>query len=504
MLNRKNISKMKYISKILASFFTLTLLFSIQGCEDVLDEPVRSQFAESNLLTTKQGLLSVLVDAYAKNNNVIRTRNVVKREEMTTDELWQSGGGEQGTATPLINFRWDPSNMLEAFCWIEYWQVIRDANIVIENLDNVTDFSSDQEKARLLAESRFIRVWAYYQLWNQYGPMPLRKSQDDPLELPRATSEEFASFIESELKDVIPDLPTPGNEPAYGRFHKGGAQALLCIWYLNTHQWQNCANTAQDIISDGYFSLHPDYNAMFSLENEQNEEFILVKTKKANTDNNNTLWATAAPSFPSVYKEGLDGGLAGIVNEKWSNFASNYRLYDEFYYSFEANDQRKGRILTRYIDTKGNTVNLLETPNCTRAMKYPPDPDASGSSHGNDVPMIRYAEILLSRAEALNELNGPTQESVDLINQIRTRAGLENKSLSDFSSKDLLREQILNERRWEFWYEGKRRRDLIRMGKFIESAHSRGITNATENHVWFPIPQSAIDANPLLEQNPDY
>lgn len=495
---------MKSFDKIITLFLILSILFLIQSCESILEEPVHSQFAENNLLTTKQGILSVLADAYSKNNDVTRTRNIVKREEMTSDIMTQSGGGEQGTATPLINFRWDPSNSMEALCWIEYWQVIRDANIVIGNLDNVTDFGSDQEKTQFLAESRFMRIWAYYQLWDQYGPLPIRKSLEDPLELPRATDEEFKNFMESELKAVIPDLPAPGNEPAYGRFHKGGAQALLCIWYLNTHQWQNCATAAQEIISGNYFKLFADYSAMFSLANEQNSEFILVKTKKANTGDNNTLWATAAPSFPSVYKMGLDGGLNGVVNEKWSNFASNYRLYDEFYYSFEPNDQRKNRILTRYIDTKNVTVNLLDYPNCTRGMKYPPDPDATGSSHGNDVPMIRYAEILLSRAEALNELNGPTQESVDLVNQIRTRAGVAAKTLAQLNTKDLLRNQILNERRWEFWYEGKRRRDLIRIGKYIDNAHARGIANATNNHVWFPIPQSAIDADPSLVQNAGY
>ncbi|SHJ81106.1 SusD family protein [Tangfeifania diversioriginum] len=118
--------------------------------------------------------------------------------------------------------------------------------------------------------------------------------------------------------------------------------------------------------------------------------------------------------------------------------------------------------------------------------------------------MIRYADILLSRAEALNQLNGPNSESIDLINQIRNRAGLEDIQLADFDTREALVEQILKERRWEFWYEGKRRRDLIRNGKFIEYAHNRGISNATENHLWFPIPQSAVDANSLLEQNKGY
>ena len=309
-------------------------------------------------------------------------------------------------------------------------------------------------------------------------------------------------FIESELIAIIPLLPTPGNEPNYGRVHSGAARALLCKWYLNTYQWQKCVDVAQDIIDNGYFELEPDYNDLFSLDNEQNSEFILVKTAYPNNPNSTNLVATA---LPWGFYKALDGGIAGVVNDQWANFASQYRLYDDFYYSFEPNDERKNRILTRYIDNKGDTINLLvDYQDATRGMKFPPDPQATNNQHGNDIPFIRYADILLAKAEALNEIEGPNQESIDLINQIRNRAGLEDIDLNDFSSREELRDHILNERRWEFWYEAKRRRDLIRMGKFIEFAHQRGITNADEHHILFPIPQSAIDANPKLEQNPGY
>lgn len=485
--------------KSFISFTVLVALFVTQGCESILEEPVHSQFAESNLLTTKQGLESVLVDAYAKMNAVLPTRNIVHRE-LTTDLLWAKGGGFEGNATPLMQFRWDPSNSMESIDWLVYWQIIRNANIILENLENVMDFNNEEEEEQLRAESRFMRSWAYYQLWDQFGPIPIRRSQNDPLELARATDEEFRNFLESELLEIIPGLPIPGNEPAYGRVHSEAARGLLCKWYLNTYQWQNCASVAQDIISNGYFELYPDYNALFALENEQNSEFMLVNTKLANIVGN-ALMACLLPSIPSMYRMGLDGGINGVVNEKWANFAANYLLYDDFYFSFEPDDQRKNRILTRYINTKGDTINLLDYENYIRGMKFPPDPDANGNVHGNDVPMIRYADILLSRAEALNELNGPNQESIDLINQVRTRAGLNNLQIADFVTKEELRLHLLQERAWEFWLEGKRRRDLIRMGKYIEYALARGMSAATENHVWFPIPQSAIDANPLLEQN---
>lgn len=486
-------------NKIVAFLCSLCGLLSLQSCESILEEDVKSQFTENSLLATKSGIESVLVDAYANDGG---SRDIVKRGEMTTDIMWQTGGGENGTAVPLINFRWDPSSTLEAFNWMNHWCQVRDANIVLENTPKASGFVNDAERNGLLAEARFIRIWAYYQLWDQYGSMPIRKSTNDPLELPRATDDEFKEFMESELTEIIPNLYETGKQPAYGRAHRGAAQTLLCMWYLNTHQWQKCADMAKEIIDSKKFALCPDYNEMFALENEKNDEFIWVHPYLANSGQTNVLLAT---NLPWDFYKGLDGGIEGVINEKWANFASQYRFYDSFYYSFDPKDKRKERILTKYEDSKGKIVDLLvEYTDATRGMKYPPDPNASGNAHGNDFPFFRYAEVLLARAEALNELNGPNQESVELINQIRNRAGLEQMSLSDFPSKEALLEQILDEKKWEFWNEGKRRRDLIRTNRFIECAHKRGINNAKDIHVWFPIPQSAIDANPLLKQNNGY
>lgn len=490
---------MKPKNKVIVYLFSLSGMLFMQGCEALLEESVRSEFTESTLLATKTGIESVLVDAYSKDGG---SRNIVKRGEMTTDIMWQTGGGENGTAGPLINFRWDPSSTLEAFDWMNHWEEIRDANIVIENIPGAYGFTSENDKAALTAEARFIRAWAFYQLWDQFGPVPLRKSLSDPLELARPTDAEFAEFIETELKAVIPDIYPTGKQPAYGRAHHGAAQTLLCLWYLNTHQWQKCADLAQEIISSGSFELHPDYNALFALENERNKEFIWVHAYLANSGSVNVLLAT---NLPWDYYKGLDGGVEGVINTKWSNFASQYRLYDAFYNSFDPKDQRRGRILTKYEDSKGKMVDLLvDYKDATREMKFPPDPNASANSHGNDFPFFRYADVLLARAEALNELNGPNQDAIDLVNKIRNRAGLESKSLSDFHSKEALSDQILNERKWEFWGEGKRRRDLIRADRFIKCAHDRGIANAKDYQVWCPIPQSAIDANQLLKQNKGY
>tara|TARA_R110002049_G_scaffold309289_2_gene520270 strand:- start:64573 stop:65994 length:1422 start_codon:yes stop_codon:yes gene_type:complete len=470
------------------------------SCESILEEENRSQLSPENLLTTELGITTVIANAYSILNDLISSRNHVKREEFTTDQMWQTGGGENGTAVSLIGFLWDSNATLEAFDWGRYWNVIRDTNTVLDNIDNVGGID-DVKKQNLTAEARFLRAQAYYMLYIQYGTLPIRTSLSDPQQLARASEEEFKTFMETEFLEALPNLPAPGSEPNYGRINSGGAKGLLCKWYLNTKQWQKCVNTANDIIDDATYSLYPSYFDLFSLENKRNSEFMLVRTGLANEPNSVNFIATG---LPPGYKVGLDGGMENAVNNTWSNFASQYRLYDEFYNSFEEGDTRRSRILTRYEQANGNVVNLLATPDNIRAAKYPPDPATQGERHGNDFPIVRYADILLSKAEALNELSGPNQESVDLINEIRNRAQLfTDKSLTDFPTKESLRDHILDERRWEFWYEGHRRTDLLRMGKFLESAISRGF-GAQEKHKLFPIPQGEIDANTLLVQNPGY
>jgi len=483
--------------KILKYYIGIILLGTLSSCSDMLDEDLYSQLAPENYLTTQEGIESTLNAAYAEGYlNGYSHHSVRNIEEWCTDIEWETGGGENRTAVLMINFTWDASvDWMYGDMWQKPYRAIRNANVVLENVQLAT--INDQDKQTFTAEARFVRALSYYHLHSWFGPVPLRKSSEDELYLARASEEEMRKFIEDELLAIIPDLPAPGQEQAYGRVTNGGARAVLTKFYLNTKQWQKAADMAQGIIEMGHYNLYPDYAMLFRVENERNSEFILTYPQIANSPGNNYING----AFPDGFANDPETGLT--FKTSWRNWAAQYRLYDSFYNSFEPGDKRMDLIIDNYINGQGNMVSLLNNNN-TRSFKYWPDPNGLANEHGNDVPAVRYADILLSRAEALNELLGPNQESIDLINEVRERAGLNLLTLAGFSSIAQLRLHLLDERAWEFYSEGKRREDQIRIGTFISSAVERGISNAKPTHVLFPIPQGALDANEMLVQNEGY
>ena len=489
---------MKSIKNI--SLLLLTGLLFVQ-CESTIEPELFSETAPDNLFNSLQGVEAVLYGAYA-NSSEMGGNNAAQQlsaEEGMTDVGYASEGAIANWATNFQDFILDGSgsSMYSVF-WNEPYQAIRNSNILLENLDNAN--IEDASKTLIAAEARFIRAISYYKLYMRFGPTPLRTSTTQELQIPKAGEQEILDFIESELLAVIPYLPSPGSEKQWGRAHKGAAMGVLTKMYLNTKQWQKTVDMSKQIIDLGYYELFPEYFGLFMVKNEQNKEIIWVRPAKAdlgreaNISIMNFAWPQSFARDPNTGLEFCDG---------CRNFATMLRFRDDFFQSFDPSDKRLSLILTEYINTDGDLINLLPPEDNPRPFKYWPADDFAGPAYGNDVPDIRYADILLSRAEALNELNGPTQESVDLINQVRTRAGLPDMVIADFPNKDAMNDHILAERGWEFWWEGKRRHDLIRHGKFISQAQARGLP--AQNYMTrFPIPQFALDANPSLEQNEGY
>lgn len=469
----------------LAGLASLLLALSFGSCKKGLEEDNFSQLSTEDFLRTEAGIKALSVSAYSNAQFVAFPMNAkVDFAELPTEIMYQAGGGVAGNAAQLYNFTWEPTMAwFNDQGWNKPYRAIRDANVWLDNIDKAS--MTEAKRKTFVGEARFLRAYTYFMLYDWYGPVPLVTTSGQAKEIRRPTEDEMKSFLEKEFTDAAGLLPVTQSE--YGRATKGAALGFLTKFYLNTKQWQKCADAAKAVMDLGVYQLYPNYVDMFKVQNERNKEFIFVSPCEPIAGQGNQWMAV---SFPATYPR--------LTNQ--ASFAANYKLYDKFVNSFETGDERRGCILTSYQTAAGATVQLLGR-NESRSFKYFPDPGSLNADAGNDIPELRYADILLARAEALNEINGPTDESIGLINQVRGRAKASLYTAAAFT-KDSFRDAILKERLWEFFTEGFRRQDLIRHGKFISDAVARG-KNAKPFHVHFPIPQAEIDVS-HIEQNEGY
>lgn len=493
---------MKFTFKYTVALSVL-LAFSTASCKDFLEEEVYTQYDPNSFLKDKAGVDALLTGAYARARIVAYdSRNYTfLMNEFTTDIAFETGGGLERDALPFIQFSWGANNSFLNSFWVKMYAAIGSANTVLQITQDLEGIPQENI-TQIEAEARFIRAVSYYYLYNLFGSTPLieipQGATPDEIEqigkaTPRATREDFISYLTADLEFAYQYLPVEENP--IGRATKGSALAVLTKLFLHEKEWAKVAETSQLLMELNYYALYPDYKNLFSVAGENNKEFIYRAPCLPISGYHNNYMAHA---FPPNYP----------IQSNWANFGAQFRTYTSFYKTFENQDLRRGVFVTSYTDNSGSRVELLEDQqgnplNNVRSFKYVPDPAAVGEAMGNDIVYIRYADILLSRAEALNELNGPNQESVDLLNQVRARANVDTKTVGDFKTTESFRNFILEERGREFFTEGLRREDLIRHGKFISGAQSRGYP-AQDYHVVFPIPQQQIDANPTLKQNQGY
>ncbi|WP_341227410.1 RagB/SusD family nutrient uptake outer membrane protein [uncultured Arcticibacterium sp.] len=470
---------------ILTALCALSLT-SLNSCEDILEEEVYSELDPSIILSTSGGVDKVLNSAYA---NALSSRGNDAFESLTlsgftTGECWGLGGSVNAWLAPLSNFTWDANNSALNSEWNRKYSAIRDANLVLDNIQNVTA-SAEFIKTRT-AEAKFIRAFSYSRIYKLFGPGPLFASSTDPdIIKAKASEEEFQNFVETNLTEAANDLPLVQSE--YGRATKGSALGTLVKWYLNQKEWTRAAETAKSVIDLNQYELFPDYKGLFQITNEGNKEMIMVHPSVVNVAGNQTTALTLPTDYPSLPGQTI--------------YAANTYFYDAFIDSFEENDKRKELFITEYVNVSGQTIYGYGN-NKSFPYKYELDPDQASAQNGIDIPELRYADILLARAEALNELNGINQESVDILNQVRNRSGIGSLEMASLDTESF-RQALIKERAMEFFFEGKSREDQIRYGTFISSAVERG-KPAKDHMQRFPIPQREIDSNEKMVQNDGY
>ena len=364
---------------------------------------------------------------------------------------------------------------------------------------------SEANKTELLAQAYCGRGWLAYILYDMFGriQIPTEESLNNPAEniiVPRSTDEETVKYIEDNLLEAVKYLPKtiPYGNADYGRFTAGAAYTILMHLYMHEQRWAEAVEVGNELMKPDYgYQLVPDYKDIFTLENEGNKETIWACTEDHGI--NIQLWLSEV--LPSTYP------TKNPKIQKWNG----YRIPWQFYHSYEQGDRRLLTICGKYTSNSG-LVYSEANPRGTLdkgalPIKYGEDPEDTGSGSSIDYIVLRYADVLTLQAEALaRKANSVTQEAVDLLNMVRQRAGIPTYKVGDFGSLESFLDAVLTERGHELYFEGWRRSDLIRHGKFIEYAKLyKKSRTAAPHHVLFPLPQKIInEGRGLVIQNEGY
>jgi hypothetical protein len=420
--------------------------------------------------------------------------------EMATDMMdCQWGADPWG---PVVSFNWHANwNPITTFYW-RYQHVSR-LTLAIDRIEKL-DMKDKALQARLIAECKALRGWLAYMLYDLYGPFPiatieqLQKPTED-VQIPRPSEEEMQKFIETNLTEAASVLPAKATGSNYGRVSAALCHTVLMKHYMLTKQWAKAIASGRELQDPKYgFGLMENYKDIFTLENEGNKEVIHAATASIST--NATLWL--AHVLPGPYP------TKNQAIQKWGG----YRMTWKFFHTYDPTDKRLSVISGEFVGTDGVLYNE-QNPGAPLAkgavpIKVGEDMASTGESSGVDWVIYRYADVLTLLGEAIvRNGNTVTQEAVDLLNSVRTRAGLRPMTLADFPTVASYLNSMLEERGHELFCEGARRSDLIRHGKYQAAAESKGYGQTYRPGVFerWPLPQRAIDEGKgIVIQNAGY
>ena len=420
-----------------------------------------------------------------------------------------AGGGTDGLETiQAANFITQSDNGMALYMWRSPWVGIGQCNILIQALEG-QNLELGSLKQRSLGEAYFLRAHYYYVLVRLYGGVPLRLEPYKPGEstdIARATADEVYAQIIADCQKAADILPAKSDydNNNVGRACKDAALTMLADIYLTLapkHQeyYSQVVSLCDQVTSLGYNLAYCKYESNFDATLNNGPESIFEVQYSGNTEYD--FWGNNPQS----------SWLSTFMGPRNSDFvAGSYgwnQPTQEFMDQYEDGDLRKDLTILYEgcpdFDGKQYKSSYSNTGYNVRKFLVPKSVSPEYNTNPQNYVVYRYADVLLMKAEALNEL-GQTAQACEPLNIVRQRAGLAN--VVNLSQDDM-REKIIHERRMELAFEGHRWFDLIRLqnGDYaIKFLHSIGKTRVTKDRLLFPIPQTEMDANSLMTQNPGY
>lgn len=402
----------------------------------------------------------------------------------------------------IDNFTFDATNSAFSGAWAGHYQTIFRANLAIEN---IPDIQMDEDlKNRLIGEAKFLRAYTYFRLVQWFGDIPLLTqplNDDEYFTQERRPKEEVYELIEQDLLDAIAVLPEKSEYAPkdLGRATKGAAKGILTKLYMVKKDFANAEKYALEIINSGEYQLLDRYADNFLPVGEHGAESIFEIGAVA----------TQAPvAGPGATPFNMIQGVRGIPNLGWGF----NRPSDALVAAYEPGDPRRqatiiyvGEVLPDGSTIVEDNPEILNERYSQKAW-VPSHPGLQDNGPGN-IRILRYADILLLAAEALNE-NGKQAEALIYLEMVRSRSRGSNTFILPpitTTDQDELRQIIYHERRVELAMEQNRWFDLLRWGIAAEAMKAAGKDFVEGKHELLPIPQAEIDlSNGNLAQNPGY
>lgn len=473
------------------TLFAGVLLVSLTACQEKFLElaPV-SQANTASFYKTQSDMITALNGAYgALQFNGQYGQNYVFAE-IPSDDTRPVLSGSVTDQDEFDKFYLRTTNPFLLTRWSDGYRGIYRTNSVIDRIAGVQ--MDETLKKRLVGEAKFLRALMYFNLVRSFGAVPLVLTEiTDPQQgytYGRAPVADVYTQITKDLADAEAALPDRYTGTDVGRATKGAAKSLLGKVLLTQRKFPEAAAKLKEVVDANTYSLLPSYADLFKPANKNSRESVFeVQYKKGSIGEGSNFGNTYAPENSGNVVIQFGGGGNNQVTTDLEN-------------AYEAGDIRKAiSFATSYTNAQGAKIDYYYI------RKYLDPPTVSGDSDDNWY-VLRYADVLLMYAEALNE-TGSAVNALPLLNQVRRRVGLADKAITTQADMRLAIEQ---ERRVELAFEGHRWFDLVRTGRALPVLQAKaaaiGIKTAiTENNLVFPIPQSQIDINPdKIKQNPGY
>ena len=487
-------------------FRIIFILFLCTSCSGFLDREPLDQLTTNNFYKTESDANRALLSVYTPMMDVEWSGKGWMITEIPSDNT--QAGGLDPDFTPIDNFTTTADNPAVANYWAIHYKQITLANVAIEQIAGM-DVETGT-KNRFIAEARFLRALAYFDLVRIYGDVPLvieAPKFGDNLLLPRANTSEVYDQIAEDFLYAKDNLPVQWSGLNVGRATKGAAMAYLSKVYLTTRDYVKSRDFAKSVIDLGVYSLMNDFTDNFELNTSDNNRESIFQVQFTGcgafgTGNAQQAffapwgegitkdrdgWGSQIPTGPQLSNPGttiVDAFEEDDLRESVTIMSAN-KYYPTINpgdggYTYPAAGASATAInIKKYVVGSGSNICFMSTPQ---------------NSH-----LIRLSDMYLTYAESIMEIEGGVStntQALDAFNQVRIRAGLEPLTMID-------KEILLNERRVEFAFEGHRWFDLLRSGRMVEIMTLHG-KNPDLHNLLFPIPDSEVKINPNLVQNPGY